>query len=237
MKDMKSTDGDLHHRGHREHRDRGGEEIALLAQSHGAQTPQGKTSSSVSSVLSVVEKGFGLRARGRRGKRSIQRSLAHRSGLCIACLALCAVTFAGPAGAVDYHVSPQGDDTWSGALANANAAATDGPFATLARARDEIRKLKAEGTLTEPVNVLIGEGNYELPHTLTLGAEDSGTADAPIVYRAYRKEKPTVVGGKTVTGWQPHKGEIVMADVEAQGFKDITFRQLFFDGKRQILAR
>ena len=155
----------------------------------------------------------------------------------IAQLALCALTFLGGATAADYYVSPKGNDTWSGTLAEPNAGATDGPFATLERARDEVRRLKAAEPLARPVTVYIRDGIYELPRTLKLGPEDSGTAEAPVIYRAYKEEKPTIIGGKTVTDWQRYKGEIMMADVGAQGFKGIYFRQLFFDGKRQILAR
>ena len=155
----------------------------------------------------------------------------------IARAALCALISIGGAGAADYYVSPQGKDTWSGTLAAPNAAGTDGPFATLERARDEIRKLKAAGPLTEAVTVFSRNGIYELPHALKLGQEDSGTAEAPVVYRAWEDERPIVIGGRTVTGWQRHKGGIMKADVGAQGFKGIVFRQLFFNGRRQILAR
>ena len=37
------------------------------------------------------------------------------------------------------YVSVQGNDAWSGRLPEPNAAKTDGPFATLERARDAIR--------------------------------------------------------------------------------------------------
>ena len=48
-----------------------------------------------------------------------------------------------PAGVV-FYVAPNGRDTWSGTLAEPNSAATDGPLATLAKARDAMRKLKAK---------------------------------------------------------------------------------------------
>ena len=37
------------------------------------------------------------------------------------------------------YVSPSGNDSWSGRLSAPNSRKTDGPFATLERARDEIR--------------------------------------------------------------------------------------------------
>ncbi|OGV63798.1 MAG: hypothetical protein A3K19_14025 [Lentisphaerae bacterium RIFOXYB12_FULL_65_16] len=139
--------------------------------------------------------------------------------------------------ATGFYVAVNGNDAWSGTLAAPSKDAEDGPFATIERARDEIRKLKAAGHLTQPVNVCIRDGIYELPHTLQLGPGDSGTAEFPITYRAYKRERPVIIGGRKITGWKPYKGEIVQADVGAQGFNDIYFRQFFFNGKRQILAR
>jgi len=55
-------------------------------------------------------------------------------------------------------VSPTGNDAWSGKLAAPNAAKTDGPLASLAGARDAIRKLKAAGPLTQPVEVRMRGG-------------------------------------------------------------------------------
>ena len=42
-----------------------------------------------------------------------------------------------PAGAkpMNFYVSPNGNDSWSGRLASPNRTRTDGPFATLERAR------------------------------------------------------------------------------------------------------
>jgi parallel beta-helix repeat protein len=137
-----------------------------------------------------------------------------------------------PAFATDWHVAPDGDDAWSGRLPAPNAERTDGPFATLTRARDAMRQARPAGH-----TVHVRGGTYELTAPLKLGAEDSGTREAPVVWRAFEKEKPVLIGGRRIGGFQPWKGEILRADVAAQGFKDAAFRQLFFAGKRQHLAR
>jgi len=64
--------------------------------------------------------------------------------------------------AAEWHVSPSGNDTWSGSLAEPNADRTDGPFATLERARDAIRNQKKAG-LAEPSTVSIHGGHYHSP--------------------------------------------------------------------------
>ena len=42
-----------------------------------------------------------------------------------------------------FYVAGDGSDEWSGTLPAPNAACTDGPFATLVRARDAVRQLTA----------------------------------------------------------------------------------------------
>lgn len=42
----------------------------------------------------------------------------------------------------DFYVAVNGLDAWSGQLPAPNPRGTDGPFATLARARDGVRQLK-----------------------------------------------------------------------------------------------
>jgi hypothetical protein len=54
--------------------------------------------------------------------------------------------------AATIFVSPQGNDAWSGKLQTPNAEKTDGPLATLPGARDAVRKLKASGPLSQPVD-------------------------------------------------------------------------------------
>lgn len=138
---------------------------------------------------------------------------------------------------VTLYVASNGNNAWSGGLLEPNSAETDGPFASLERARDAIRDLKNAGELKTPVTVFVRGGMYELEQTLKLEAQDSGSPDAPVVYRAYEDEKPIIIGGRQISDFTPYNGNILQADVSAQGFKDIYFRQLFCDGKRMHLAR
>jgi hypothetical protein len=126
-------------------------------------------------------------------------------------------------------VAGKGSDSAAGTIA--------APFATLAHARDEIRVRKGKGQLSGPVTVFVRNGVYELTETLKFDQRDSSTATAPVVYRAYPREKPVLTVGGAISGFVPHKGKILKADVAAQGFRGIYFRQLFFEGRRQHLAR
>jgi parallel beta-helix repeat protein len=142
-----------------------------------------------------------------------------------------------PAAAATLYVATTGNDHWSGTLDEPNLPQSDGPFATLGRARDELRKLRAAGVLQGESTVWVRGGSYPLSQTFTLDAQDGGNPQAPIIYRAYGKEQPILTGGRAVTGFTPYKGEILRTDVAAQGLKGIYFRQLLFAGQRQPLAR
>jgi hypothetical protein len=136
------------------------------------------------------------------------------------------------------YVATNGNDAWSGRLAEPNAGRTDGPFATLERARDKIREMKKAAPLPAGgVTVWVRGGVYELTRPLELTAEDSGTTETPIVYRATKGERPALIGGRAIAGFVPYKGWILKADVGAQGFKGIHFRTLIFNGRRQEMAR
>ena len=79
----------------------------------------------------------------------------------------------------------------------------DAPFTTLEAARDALRASKAAG----PKNVLLRGGDYFLQSTFSLDARDSGTPDAPVVYRAYPGESPRIIGGLEIpaTAFTPTK--------------------------------
>jgi hypothetical protein len=118
-----------------------------------------------------------------------------------------------------------------------NPGTKEKPFATLERARNEVRRLRKENARVGPVAINVRAGTYFLERTFKLSAEDSGTADAPIIYRGYGQERPKLIGGKPIKGFVQYKGQILVADLASQGLKGVAFRQIFFDGRRQILAR
>jgi len=158
--------------------------------------------------------------------------------------------------AVKLYVSTRGSDTDSGTESK--------PFASLERARDAIRALKQSGGLPEGgVRVSVRGGVYPVLASFTLGAEDSGTVAAPVVYRAAEGEEVRLVGGKEVGGFKPvrdsgilarldpsARGKVVQTDLKAQGITDygkITPRgfgraiqpaglELFFKDKPMPLA-
>lgn len=135
------------------------------------------------------------------------------------------------------YVSTNGDDRWSGNLAEPNSQGTDGPFATLEQARDALRHLRKQKGLPVAATVLVRGGRYGLSKTLTLGPEDSGTPEHPLCFKAYGNERPVLTGSIEIKGFEPYQGEILQARLGGTALQGVPFRQLFFKGNRQTLAR
>ena len=96
-----------------------------------------------------------------------------------------------------------------------NAQGTDGPFATLERARDAVRDLKK--SKTTDIVVLVREGTYQLKNTVVFGLEDSGEGDSTVTYAAYPGETPVFSSGREIKGWKKVTGELPGLPEEAQG--------------------
>ena len=142
----------------------------------------------------------GTGATGRSGLRWPGTQTLGAAAVTLWLLALSVACFAqGQEGPTMLYVSTHGNDGWSGRLADADAAGTDGPFATLERARDALRELKMRcGLPPGGVTVVVRGGTYEQRRSWALGAEDSGRAEAPITYRAAPGEEVRLTGGHTV---------------------------------------
>lgn len=139
------------------------------------------------------------------------------------------------------------------------------PYQTLTQTRDAIRQARMAGTLAggEPVSVLIGPGVYRQEASFELTSQDSGSAEAPVVYRALERGTARIHGGITLP---PHafrpladqrvlarldpavRDKVLVCDVSAaagSGFADLkTAYQgvpagpwLYVDGRPMTLAR
>lgn len=130
---------------------------------------------------------------------------------------------------VAFFVATNGSDSNSGTEAD--------PFQTLEKARDAIRALKQDEGLPEGgVAVYLRGGIYERTGTFLLEEEDSGTADRPIVYKAYPGESVRLTGGKSLEkSWfapvtdesvlnriisADARSKVLQVDLSAQGIND-----------------
>jgi Right handed beta helix region len=158
--------------------------------------------------------------------------------------------------AEQLYVAPNGNDDWTGRLAAPNQGHSDGPLATLEAARDHIRKLKnTSGLPANGVVVELSAGAYERDRTFELTADDSGTADCPIVYRAAPGANVRLIGGRRLYDWKKvtdpevlsrldpaARKQVVQTDLKAQGITDFGQVgghgiELFFQDQPAQLAR
>jgi len=148
--------------------------------------------------------------------------------------------------AAEFYVAGGGDD--------ANPGTVGRPFATLQRAQFAVRACRRGSPRPEPVEIVLREGVYCLDETLVLTPEDSGTAEAPVTWRAADGETAVLSGGRVIGGeWTETSGGIWFVDMpQAKGWtahKDVpevfvarptgpwNFRQLFVGGRRATRAR
>ena len=134
------------------------------------------------------------------------------------------------AAGVTVYVSPNGNDNWSGGLAQPNAQGTDGPVASLERARDILRQKKAAAG--EERHVVIANGRYQLTKPFALTPEDSGAT-----YEAAPGAHPAFSGGKVIRGFQPGENGLWVARIPAVANGSWYFDQLFVNGHRAVRAK
>ena len=139
---------------------------------------------------------------------------------------------AAAAAAVTLYVAPDGNDAWSGKLPGRNAAGNDGPLASLAGARDALRRLRAQGPLQGSVSVSVAAGMYQLQDTLVFEPQDSGTAASPVVYQAAPGARPVFTGGRKVQGFTPVGGGRWQAHLPEVQAGRWYFEDLYVNGRR-----
>ncbi|MBN2450687.1 MAG: right-handed parallel beta-helix repeat-containing protein [Lentisphaeria bacterium] len=158
--------------------------------------------------------------------------------------------------AAEIHLAEDGNDA-------TGDGSREKPFATLPRARDAVRDLKARA-LRGPIAVTVAPGRYPVTGPFELTAEDSGNEDAPIVYRAAEMGEAVFYGGAALTGFVPvsdpavlerlpesARSRVMQCDLRRLGIEDygeLRLRgfgqppppptlELFLDGRPMTLAR
>lgn len=98
------------------------------------------------------------------------------------------------------------------------------PHAALA----QVREARKAGD-SAPATIVFPRGLTELTEPLVLEAADSNLV--------FAGDGATLTGAPRVTGWRPHEGAIVKAEIGGLLPEGFLPRQLLCDGARQILAR
>ena len=161
-------------------------------------------------------------------------TLAAAVGLALAGLG--AVGAEGEGREIVLFVAPDGSDAWSGRLERPNAEGTDGPAASLAGAREAVRRARSAAP-GRPVRVVIAEGVYSMAEPVVFGPQDSGTPDAPITYEAAPGAKPVFHGGRRIRGFTRGPDGAWTARIPEVASGAWYFEQLWIDGRRAVRAR
>jgi regulation of enolase protein 1 (concanavalin A-like superfamily) len=166
----------------------------------------------------------------------------------------------------DFFVSPKGNDNWSGTLSEPNQTGSDGPFATIERARRAVRELKSRVYLPKgkaidaryvgtsypywkgkDIVVFIRQGFYTLSEPLVFSPEDGGErveTNLPSGAFEWHHLRDNYVtysaypGEKPViSGALPVTGWKKINNVWVASFTKKEVPVLIANGKKQILAR
>ena len=138
-------------------------------------------------------------------KKTFQRTIIRVILLCLSGI-ICIPIASGQQSQAVFYVATNGNDAWSGKLSEPDPGRTDGPFATLERARDVIRQLRTSGNLKTSVKIIIRGGEYNRTEPFVIRPEDSGTKEYPVIYSVYPGEKPVVKG---VTYWLVYVNDLI----------------------------
>ncbi|MDA3925577.1 MAG: right-handed parallel beta-helix repeat-containing protein [Kiritimatiellae bacterium] len=110
------------------------------------------------------------------------------------------------------------------------------PFTSLVQARDAIRTAKKAGS-QEPWNVHLKKGIYPVSETIVFEPADSGTADAPVIYKG-AGSKTIISGGITLTGWKEIEDGTWEADLPLNpDGSPLYFEALYVNNRRAVRSR
>ena len=101
----------------------------------------------------------------------------------------------------NFYVSTIGDDRWTGQLSEPNENHTDGPFATLEKAKVAVRALR----LKEPngnIQVALRGGTHRLEKTVIFSQQDSSGQQGATTYTAFPGETAIISSGVPIRDWK-----------------------------------
>ncbi|MBR0191498.1 MAG: right-handed parallel beta-helix repeat-containing protein [Thermoguttaceae bacterium] len=138
---------------------------------------------------------------------------------------LAVMFLAGQIFAAEFHVAPAGSDE--------NAGTAQAPFATVGKARDAARNVTRGED--ETVTIFIHGGDYYVTEPIRFTKDDKN-----LKITNWNGEKVRFFGGTQIKNWKKSdfRGleNVYEADLAEVGVEK-RFRQLFFDGQRQIWCR
>jgi len=155
------------------------------------------------------------------------------------------------------YISIDGNDNWSGKLEIPNKSKTDGPLASLERARDKIFEFKEKNKFIKGnILVEIQEGTYTLSKTFKLNTKDGGfDKDSRIFYKAKEGKEVHFLAGIKLKKWSlitdveilsklksEVRGKVMQVNLRELGLDNFGSpkgegMELFFNDKAMWLSR
>jgi len=127
------------------------------------------------------------------------------------------------------YVSPSGNDNASGSK--------EQPLASLVGAVQKLKEFRSSKNIDEPIEIVIENGKYLLTEPLVLQSEDSGTPDAPVIFKADEGAHPLFCGGKKIGGFEKVSENIWRAKIPEVAKFDWNFEQLYVNDRRAVRAK
>ncbi len=148
-----------------------------------------------------------------------------------------------PVRAVEFWVSPEGDDRSAGTKEN--------PVASISLAQRKAREARRLAGANAPeggTKIVLRGGVYRLAEPLVFRVEDSGRENSLASIEAAPGERPILSGGVAVTNWRKPteeirglpasaKGNVWVADAPSIGGRPMICRQLWLDDRKSVRAR
>ncbi len=160
------------------------------------------------------------------------------------------------ANVTEIHVSPLGSDS--------NEGTKESPVASVEKAVKLVRTLRAQSN--NAIDVIFHEGTYRLERSISMDSRDSGSAGAPVTYKAAEGEKVVFKGSKVLdtSKFRPVTDESILErlpensrnyvgvlDLRGQGItalnavaygragntEAVGYHQLYLDNTPQVLSR
>lgn len=131
---------------------------------------------------------------------------------------------------VSIYVSPDGNDNWSGTIAEPSPDKNNGPLATMEAALMKARK----ASKTDDVFIEIASGIYYLTQPLMLSP---GDFSHKVTIRGSGKEPAILSGGIQIRNWEKRANDLWVADLSGLGLDTTVVRQLFINGERRFRAK
>jgi hypothetical protein len=149
---------------------------------------------------------------------------------------------------VFIYVSPTGDDTFTGLLAEPNTDRSDGPVKTIEQAQRVARSYIRKVLEPQTIHVVMRDGTYYLDTPLVFSNDDFGQPEQfewhtmtegvhPVVYEAHDGESPVISGGRRIDGFRETTVNGVnawVADVSGARNGSWIFTELWVNGERRF---